>query len=284
MWSIIERFWQPELSATIGGNVASAVFAAMLFSLGVAAIGWVIGVAVGLLLAILMQRFSTAESGLLPYVVLARPCRWWRWRRSSSGGVASSRFFGRPWQPWMSVAVIAAYLAFFPVAIGALRGLQSPAATQVELMRAYAGTWWQHPGATAAAGQRPAPAAGAAAGRCGLGRRRDRRRDLDRDQGRDRPAHHRLRPGRHRRSAEAVHRHPRRGRARPRRRRARGLPRGGTSRYRRWRRPDERGGNDSGREPDDECGRRHRGEQDLRRQQGSLGGGAAGRRPRRRAW
>ena len=30
------------------------------------------------------------------------------------------------WQPWMSVAVIAAYLAFFPVAVGALRGLQSP--------------------------------------------------------------------------------------------------------------------------------------------------------------
>ena len=65
----------------------------------------------------------------------------------------------------MSVAMIAAYLAFFPVAVGALRGLQSPAATQVELMRAYAGGVVADPGATAAAGQRAVPAAGAAAGR-----------------------------------------------------------------------------------------------------------------------
>ena len=32
------------------------------------------------------------------------------------------------------VALISGYLAFFPVAVGALRGLQSPTATQVELL------------------------------------------------------------------------------------------------------------------------------------------------------
>ena len=35
----------------------------------------------------------------------------------------------------MSVCVIAAFLAFFPVAVGALRGLQSPSPASVELMR-----------------------------------------------------------------------------------------------------------------------------------------------------
>ena len=35
----------------------------------------------------------------------------------------------------MSVAVIASYLAFFPVAVGMLRGLQSPDTIHVELMR-----------------------------------------------------------------------------------------------------------------------------------------------------
>lgn len=143
IWSILERFWQPELSATIGGNVASAVLAGMMFSLGVAAVGWTIGVVVGLLLAILMQRFRTAESGLLPYVVLSQTVPLVALAPLVVGWGGQLKFFGRPWEPWMSVAMIAAYLAFFPVTIGALRGLQSPAAIQVELMRAYAGTWWQ---------------------------------------------------------------------------------------------------------------------------------------------
>ena len=41
----------------------------------------------------------------------------------------------------MSVALIASYLAFFPVTIGALRGFQSPPAAQVELFRAQAASW-----------------------------------------------------------------------------------------------------------------------------------------------
>jgi NitT/TauT family transport system permease protein len=43
----------------------------------------------------------------------------------------------------MSVSVIAAYLAFFPVAIGALRGLNSPPPVQTELLTCYAASWWQ---------------------------------------------------------------------------------------------------------------------------------------------
>jgi NitT/TauT family transport system permease protein len=45
--------------------------------------------------------------------------------------------------PWAVVSVIAAYLAFFPVAVGMLRGLQSPSASGVELMRSYAAGWWR---------------------------------------------------------------------------------------------------------------------------------------------
>jgi NitT/TauT family transport system permease protein len=43
----------------------------------------------------------------------------------------------------MSVAVVAAYLAFFPVAVGMLRGLQSPAPIAEELMHSYAAGWWR---------------------------------------------------------------------------------------------------------------------------------------------
>jgi NitT/TauT family transport system permease protein len=51
--------------------------------------------------------------------------------------------FGLEWRPWMSVSVIAAYLAFFPVAIGALRGLASPPPVQTELLASLAASWWQ---------------------------------------------------------------------------------------------------------------------------------------------
>src|SRR5439155_6438923 len=43
---------------------------------------------------------------------------------------------------WVAVAVLAAYLTFFPVTINALRGLQSADAQAVELMRSYAASRW----------------------------------------------------------------------------------------------------------------------------------------------
>ena len=51
----------------------------------------------------------------------------------------------------MSVSVIAAYLAFFPVAVGALRGLPRRRRVQIELLRCYAAVWWQTLRAAAAA-------------------------------------------------------------------------------------------------------------------------------------
>jgi NitT/TauT family transport system permease protein len=42
------------------------------------------------------------------------------------------------WQPWMSVAIIATYLTFFPVAMNGIRGLQSADTAAMELMRSYA--------------------------------------------------------------------------------------------------------------------------------------------------
>jgi NitT/TauT family transport system permease protein len=44
--------------------------------------------------------------------------------------------------PWISVAVIAAYLTFFPVAIATLRGLHAADHRAVELMRSYAANRW----------------------------------------------------------------------------------------------------------------------------------------------
>jgi len=47
------------------------------------------------------------------------------------------------WPAWAAVAVISAYLTFFPVTINTLRGLRSPAPTALELMRTYAASEWE---------------------------------------------------------------------------------------------------------------------------------------------
>jgi NitT/TauT family transport system permease protein len=138
---VLRRLGEPEL---LGGRpVWRVVLDACLFTLGITAVGFLVGTLIGLLLAVAMQRFRVAERGLLPWVVLSQtvPLVALAPLVAGWGGVLS--FGPYPWQPWMSVSLIAAYLAFFPVAVGMLRGLQSPSAIGVELMRSYAAGWWR---------------------------------------------------------------------------------------------------------------------------------------------
>jgi NitT/TauT family transport system permease protein len=90
-----------------------------------------------------MQRFRTAEDALLPYVVVSQTVPLVALAPLVVGWGGHLAAFGQPWQPWMSVAAISAYLAFFPVSVGMLRGLESPPATQLALLHCYAASWWQ---------------------------------------------------------------------------------------------------------------------------------------------
>jgi NitT/TauT family transport system permease protein len=139
MWT---RLGQPVLSDPGSPPLWLAVANAAGFTLGIAAVSWLIGVVVGFLLAVLMQRFRTAESALLPWVVLSQTVPIIALAPLVSGIGSQIRFGDAVWQDWMSVAVIASYLAFFPVSIGALRGLESPDRAHVELLRTYAVGWW----------------------------------------------------------------------------------------------------------------------------------------------
>ena len=141
--TMFTRLFEPVTSAPGSPTLWSAVVQAAGFSLGIAAVGWLIGVVVGMLLAILMQRFRTAESALLPWVVLSQTVPLIALAPLVAGIGSQVRFGEARWQDWMSVALIASYLAFFPVSVGALRGLESPDRAHVELMRTYAVGWWR---------------------------------------------------------------------------------------------------------------------------------------------
>lgn len=136
-WDMVARLFE----STSGGSTPPLIITVLqsaLFTLGVAAVGWVIGVAVGMALALVMQRWRLAEWGLLPWIVISQtvPLIAFAPLVASIGSQVDRS--GTPWPQWLSVAIIASYLAFFPVAIGALRGLNSPERAHLDLMHTYA--------------------------------------------------------------------------------------------------------------------------------------------------
>ena len=143
IWDMVARLFQSASGGDTPPLIVPVVTAA-LTTLGIAAVGWLIGVAVGALLGLVMQRWRLAEWGLLPWIVVSQTVPLIAFAPLiASIGSQVDRAGAIPWPQWLSVAVIASYLAFFPVSIGALRGLNSPDRAHVELMRTYAVGWWK---------------------------------------------------------------------------------------------------------------------------------------------
>jgi len=143
VWDMFARLSEPITSATNAQPLWLAVTLAALFSLSVAAAGLLIALVVGFALALLMQRFRIAESAVLPLVILSQTVPLIALAPLVKGWGSKLEFGSFEWENWMSVAVIASYLAFFPIAVGALRGLQSPDVIHTELMRSYAASRWR---------------------------------------------------------------------------------------------------------------------------------------------
>jgi NitT/TauT family transport system permease protein len=107
---------------------------ASLFTLQEAVVGFLIGGVLGFILGVLFAHSNLLERGLLPYVVASQTVP-----LLAIAPMVVIWLGGN----WFSVAVIAAYLTFFPVTINTLRGLRSPQPTALELMRSYAATPWE---------------------------------------------------------------------------------------------------------------------------------------------
>ncbi|WP_345800266.1 ABC transporter permease subunit [Microbacterium sp. AZCO] len=143
VWEMVARSLEPVTRSPGAPPLWLATVQAALVTLGIAAVGWTIGVAVGFGIAVLMQRFRTAESALLPWVVLSQTVPLIALAPLVRRWGAQLELGSLHWENWMSVAVIASYLAFFPVSVGALRGFSSPERAQLDLMRAYGVGWWR---------------------------------------------------------------------------------------------------------------------------------------------
>jgi len=104
-----------------------------LFTAKEALVGFALGGLIGFGLAVLLAHSRILQRGLLPYIVVSQTV--------PILAVAPMVVLGlgtKGVEPWIAVAVIAAYLTFFPVAMNTLRGLLSPDPRSLELMRSYA--------------------------------------------------------------------------------------------------------------------------------------------------
>lgn len=135
------EFGRPQVRGS-STNVFEAVLEATFNSLKLAAAALILGTLVGIGAAILMARFKVVQRGLMPYLVISQtiPLIALAPLTVTWGGEIS--LFGFEWQKWTSALVLGAFLSFFPIAVGALRGFNSPDPAALELMDSYAASWW----------------------------------------------------------------------------------------------------------------------------------------------
>jgi NitT/TauT family transport system permease protein len=132
---IVGQLFEP--SRRNGPLLIEVLWNAALFTAKEAAVGFAIGASVGFAIGVVLHHSRLLQRGLLPYIVASQTVPilaiapmvvvW-----TGSRGLPS----------WFSVAIIAAFLTFFPVTINTLRGLDSADPRALELMRSYAANRW----------------------------------------------------------------------------------------------------------------------------------------------
>jgi NitT/TauT family transport system permease protein len=140
VWDMFSRFGRPEVRGS-DRTVLVAVLAGAWYSFRLSVAGFVLGAVIGVGLAVLMARFKWVQRGVLPYLVVSQtvPLIALAPLIVSWGGKLEIGAF--VWPRWMSVSILGAFLAFFPIAVGTLRGLAAAPAASVELMQSYAASW-----------------------------------------------------------------------------------------------------------------------------------------------
>ena len=129
VWDVIRAFVDP--AQRNGPPLGIILIGQALFTFREALVGFALGGALGLGLAILFVRSRLAERALVPYVIASQAVP----ILAISPIIVVATQAG-----WLSVAIISAYLSFFPVTIGALRGLRAADPRAFELFRSYAAT------------------------------------------------------------------------------------------------------------------------------------------------
>jgi len=130
---ILRQLFRKPTSGVGGDILLVQLLHAAWFTAKEALVGFALGASFGFLLGVVLSQFRLLQRGLLPYVVASQTVP-----ILAVAPIVVVYLGSLHVAPWFSVAVIASYLTFFPVAINTLRGLRSTDRRAVELMRSYA--------------------------------------------------------------------------------------------------------------------------------------------------
>jgi len=133
---VAAAFWQP--TTTGGPPLIRSLLDATWFTGKEAVAGFVLGAVIGFVLALALSQSRLLERGVLPYIVASQTVPILAIAPMVVVGLGSKGVSG-----WKAVAILAAYLTFFPVSINTLRGLHSVDPRAVELMESYAASRWR---------------------------------------------------------------------------------------------------------------------------------------------
>lgn len=140
--TMVSRLFDPE-GRPGTRPIWRVVLAGTWFSFRIALCGFVIGALVGVGLAVVMARSGIVRRGLLPYLVASQTVPLIALAPIVVSWSGKLHPFGADLPKWTTVALLGAFLAFFPISVGTLKGLTSAPETSLELMRSYAATWTQ---------------------------------------------------------------------------------------------------------------------------------------------
>src|SRR6266511_1651641 len=128
LYDILHQLFEP---ATTGGpRLITLLWHSALFTAKEAAVGFALGAVIA--------HSGMLRRGFLPYIVASQTIPIIAIAPMVVVGLGNYDI-----EPWLRVAVIAAYLTFFPVTVNTLRGLQSAEPRALELMHSYAASRWQ---------------------------------------------------------------------------------------------------------------------------------------------
>ncbi|MEI8240313.1 MAG: ABC transporter permease subunit [Actinomycetota bacterium] len=141
IWDMLKRFGRSEVR---GGadSILVVVARASWYSFRCAFSAFLVGSTLGIGLAVLMARFRVVERALMPYLVISQTVPIIVLAPLIMALMAyNSRDLAD--KTWLAAVLLGVFLAFFPVSVGTLRGLQSTPAAPLELMDSYAAGWWR---------------------------------------------------------------------------------------------------------------------------------------------
>ncbi len=138
--SIVAQLFKP--SRTDGPLLISVLFHSALFTAKEAVVGFAVGASIGFLLGVVISQFRVLQRGFMPYIVASQTIPILAIAPMVVVGLGNMQIYGWTPDPWLRVAVIAAYLTFFPVTVNTIRGLQSADPRAIELMHSYAASRW----------------------------------------------------------------------------------------------------------------------------------------------